>query len=290
MACYHPIGGWIGPKSETGKRPIVFKPYDGHRGAVLIPCGRCIGCQLERARQWAMRAWHEAKLYKENAFVTVTYNEDCIPEGGSLVLRHHQLFMKRLRERLEFPVRFMMCGEYGETTFRPHYHYLLFGWYPSDGRLYSSSNGNSVYTSKWLDDIWGYGECKVGAVTFESAGYVARYTMKKLSDNKLSQVYEGREPEFFLMSRRPGLGHGWAAQFLHEWYRNDYAVVNGHKVKPPKYYDSIVEKFTPELMRKVKADRKAARTQDEIDSDYRRGYVREEVKAAAITTLGRKDI
>lgn len=290
MACYHPLAGYIGPRNENGKRPIVFSKENDVKGQVLIPCGRCVGCQLERARQWAMRAWHESKLYQENSFVTVTYNDDCIPENGSLVLRHHQLFMKRLRERLEFPIRFMMCGEYGETTGRPHYHYLLFGWYPTDGKLYAAPNGNKVYTSRWLDDIWGFGDCKVGAVTFESAGYVARYTMKKLSDNKLSQVYEGREPEFFLMSRRPGIGRAWAEKYYMNWYQGDYSIVNGHKVKPPKYYDSIVEKFSPEVMRRVKADRKSARTQDEIDTEYRRGYVREEVKNAAITTLGRKGV
>ena len=160
-----------------------------------------------------MRAMHESKLYESNAFVTVTYNDECLPDNGSLAVRHHQLFMKRLRERVDSKLRFVMCGEYGETTQRPHYHYLLFGFYPSDCRLYASNQGNPVYTSEFLDDIWGFGECKVGAVTFESAGYVARYTTKKLSDNKLSDVYYGREPEFFLMSRRPGIGREWAENF-----------------------------------------------------------------------------
>lgn len=199
MACYHPLSGYRGRLNDKLKRPVVFNVQEGVPGSgLLIPCGRCIGCKLERARQWAMRAVHESRLYRENAFATLTYRDDALPENGSLVLRHHQLFMKRLRERLDFPVRFMMCGEYGETTARPHYHYLLFGYYPSDGRLYSSANGYSVYTSEFLDDIWGFGECKVGALTFESAGYVARYTMKKLSDNGLSKAYDGREPEFFL--------------------------------------------------------------------------------------------
>ena len=66
--------------------------------------------------------------------------------------------------------------------------------------------------------------------------------------------------------------------------------MNGHKVKPPKFYESIIEKWTPEVMRRVELERASARTQDEIDEAYRRGYVREEVKAAAITTLGRKNI
>lgn len=290
MACYHPLAAWRGKLNDNWKRPVVFSAMEGQpNSALLIPCGRCIGCQLERARQWAMRALHETKLHTENSFVTVTYSDDFLPENGSLVLRHHQLFMKRLRERLDSPFRFMMCGEYGETTFRPHYHYLLFGYYPRDARMYAENGGNPIYTSEFLDDVWGFGECKVGEVTFESAGYVARYTLKKLSDNKLSSVYQGREPEFFLMSRRPGIGREWAKQFYSEWYRGDFSVVNGRKVKPPKYYDSLVEKLAPGVMLSVKDERKVARTQEEIDADYSRGYIREEVKRSAISTLGRKD-
>ncbi|AXH77655.1 MAG: replication initiator protein [Microviridae sp.] len=289
MACYHPLGAWRGKLNDKAKRPVVFSSHEGAPGsALLIPCGRCLGCKLERARQWALRAMHESKLHRDNSFVTVTYDDGSLPAGGSLRLRDHQLFLKRLRERLDFPVRFMMCGEYGETTFRPHYHYLLFGYYPGDARLYSKSGGNPVYTSEFLDDIWGFGSVKVGAVTFDSAGYVARYTMKKLGDNKLSQVYDGLEPEFFLMSRRPGIGSDWAKLFYREWYQGDYSVVNGRKVKPPKYYDSLVEKLSPSTLHSVKECRKSARSQDEIDSDYSRGYVREEVKRSAVSTLSRK--
>lgn len=291
MACFHPLAAWRGKLNESAKRPVVFSSHGAvPNSGLLIPCGRCVGCQLERARQWAMRAIHESKLHAANSFVTVTYDDEHLPKNGSLSVRDHQLFLKRLRERVGAGVRFMMSGEYGETTVRPHYHYLLFGYRPDDLRLYASNNGNPIFTSAFLDDIWGFGECKVGEVTFESAGYVARYTLKKLSDNKLSQVYEGREPEFFLMSRRPGIGSGWAKMFYDEWYRGDYSIVNGHKVKPPKYYDSLVEKFAPSTLRRVKDERKVARSQDEIDRDYSRGYIREEVKNAAISTLSRKDI
>ena len=92
------------------------------------------------------------------------------------------------------------------------------------------------------------------------------------------------------MSRRPGIGKEWAEKFYSEWYRGDYSIVNGHKVKPPKYYDGLVEKLAPSTMRRVKGERACARTQDEIDAEYARGYVREEVKRSAISTLGRKDI
>lgn len=92
------------------------------------------------------------------------------------------------------------------------------------------------------------------------------------------------------MSRRPGIGRAWAEKYYGDWYRDDFSIMNGHKVKPPKYYDGLVEKFAPAVMSKVKSDRIASRSQDEIDSEYSRGYVREEVKNASIRLLSRKEI
>lgn len=121
MTCYHPIKAF---RTASG---VSFSELgrDDHLGDIELPCGRCVGCRLRRANEWALRVMHEAKLHPANCFVTLTYRDEDLPENGSLRHRDFQLFMKRLRKRAD--VRFYMCGEYGEQKLRPHYHACLFG-------------------------------------------------------------------------------------------------------------------------------------------------------------------
>lgn len=137
MPCFSPLQGWRSKSvNESGKRSLVFKEQHGLEslGPVNIPCGQCIGCRLERSRQWAMRCLHEASLYENNCFITLTYNDKNLPSDWSLQKRDYQLFMKNLRKRFvpknpfnknEYPslhdqfkkmfwVRYFHCGEYGE--------------------------------------------------------------------------------------------------------------------------------------------------------------------------------
>ena len=139
-----------------------------------IPCGQCIGCRIERSRQWAIRCYHEASLHAENSFVTLTYNDTNLPANNCVSVRELQLFMKRLRKRFGAGIRFYGCGEYGDLTGRPHYHICLFNFSPPDLTLYKITNDQRLYSSKSLDTIWGKGYTLTGDVTFQSAAYVAR--------------------------------------------------------------------------------------------------------------------
>ena len=154
MVCYHPITAYqLRQCKSNGKKAIVFgapptQPFD----VVNLPCGQCIGCRLERSRQWAVRCMYEASLHTCNSFLTLTYDDDHIrwsPVTGEQTLykRDLQLFMKRLRKHLEpLKVRFFACGEYGDNTYRPHYHVILFGYdFRSDRRLYKLSNAGFPY-------------------------------------------------------------------------------------------------------------------------------------------------
>jgi len=89
MPCYHPLHGYQSTRAnpETGKYPWVARlAKAGSLTAkhLAIPCGRCIGCRLERSRQWAIRCVHEASLHEDNAFITLTYAPENIPPGGTL--------------------------------------------------------------------------------------------------------------------------------------------------------------------------------------------------------------
>lgn len=262
MPCYHPITAWYSKtKNDSGKRSLVFDQTKAkHTGAqVTIPCGRCVGCRLERSRQWAIRCVHEAKLYDENCFITLTYDDDHLPDDLSLHKEHFQLFFKRLRKA--YPnrrIRYYHCGEYGEQFARPHYHACIFNFDFSDKVLWSIKNKFRLYISEQLNMLWGKGYCIIGDVTFESAAYVARYIMKKIlgSDELKEEVYNGRETEYTTMSRRPGIGAGFFEKYKEDVYKSDSVVLRGGvHVRPPKYYDALLSRDDLGRFESIKLER-----------------------------------
>jgi len=220
---------------------------------VKIPCGQCIGCRLEKSRQWALRCSHEATLHQNNCFITLTYNDANLPDNNSLSLNHFQLFMKRLRKKYGSNIRFYHCGEYGDLNQRPHYHALLFNHDFNDKIHYKTSNENKYYISDSLSTLWPYGFSVVGDLTFESAAYVARYCLKKITGKSADEHYGDLKPEYATMSRRPGIGQGWFQKFKSSVYPSDFIVKDGQKMKPPKYYDRQLEIIDEKEIRKIKS-------------------------------------
>ena len=212
---------------------------------------------------------HEASLYPLNCFVTLTYSDEHLPPRSDLVYKDFQKFMKRLRRRravkdpqtgrLAYPKqRFYACGEYGEEHARPHFHAILFDYDFPDKRpvklLVERPGGHKLWTSKLLDEVWGKGQCRIGKVSFESAAYVARYCMKKVTGKGAYQHYSRVDeygefeltPEMAHMSLRPAVGKPWLDKFQTDVYPHDYVVVNGRKCKPPRYYDSKYGEASPD--------------------------------------------
>lgn len=290
MPCYHPVPGWYAKRlNPTGRRSIVFRLDDAHKDRpVPVPCGNCIGCQLEKARQWALRCMHEASLYERNCFVTLTYSKENLPKQGSLAPDVFVKFMKRLRH-VHPGVRFFQCGEYGEKLSRPHHHAILFNCDFSDKvRLRSSKRSGVLYRSAQLEQLWPYGFSSIGEVTFQSAGYVARYALKKVKGSAAAGDHYGvKQPEYATMSRRPGIGRGWLEKYLSDVYPSDEVVVNGAVSKPPRYYDDVAAKMRPDLVKVVKARRRREGAEDP-DNSGKRLVVREAVKNAAVTYLTRE--
>lgn len=253
MPCYFPLDGFRAKApGPSGKRAITFNPSEGYVDRpISVPCGQCIGCRLEKSRQWALRCMHEAQMHEDNCFLTLTYDDKNLPAHNSLELRDFQLFMKRLRKQYGSGIRFFHCGEYGEKNGRPHYHAIIFNFDFPDKVLFSVRNGNRLYTSVALSALWPLGHSSIGAVTFESAAYVARYCLKKIVGKDSDRYYERVDPttgevvliakEYATMSRRPGIGHGWYERFKSEVYPSDFVIRDGVKMKPPKAYDRYFE-------------------------------------------------
>lgn len=263
MSCFKPLTGWYSKfKNPSGKRSIVFNsrealdPYH----SLSIPCGQCIGCRLEKSRQWAIRCSLESQLYQNSYFLTLTYDDEHLPKSGSLVPDDLQKFLKRLRRYVEYhgsdeKIRFFACGEYGDNFLRPHYHAIIFNLDISDLKRFSTSfSGDIYYTSETINQIWKNGYVIIGEVTFESCAYVARYVTKKMTGSQADFYYEGRQPEFVRMSRRPGIGSAWLDQYKSDVYPHDYIVIrDGIKVKPPKYFDKLFESIAPDEMSMIKS-------------------------------------
>lgn len=308
MPCYSPLQAWRGGFSASGKRSIVFRRAQAALAGseLALPCGQCIGCRLERSRQWAMRCLHESELYEMNCFITLTYDDAHLPKNGSVDVREFQLFMKRLRKEFGDGIRFFHCGEYGEKFQRPHYHACLFNFDFADKVFWQERNGNKLYISDDLNRIWGLGHAIIGDVTFESAAYVARYICKKITGDDAKAHYGDRSPEYVTMSRGSkklgtgGIGKGWYDKYKSDIYPSDFAVIRGSKMRPPKYYDGLYEIDNPRLFAGLKSrrvsrirhlvpliDRLAGKSDFVFDSTPDRLRVKEFVKKDKVKSLYR---
>ncbi len=243
MACTRPV---IAQSYLCDTIPTIrFKGFIGEPNLEL-PCNKCLSCKLRKAKQWALRCWHESQMHEQSSFVTFTYDDKHLPPFGDLRHSDFQLFMKRLRHR--YPgVSYFMCGEYGDLTNRPHYHALLFGYYPKDAKYHRTQNNNRYYKSEELDYFWKQGFTDTTNVSYKSAGYIARYTLKKqLPDEATQDRYtyldhnqnlQLKQFEYIRMSLNPAIGLSWIKKYAEQTIRHDYVLdPDGNKCPVPKYY------------------------------------------------------
>ena len=243
MPCHNPITAYRSRiTNPSGRRSLVFNKNEGYNDLeIFVPCGQCIGCKLDRSLEWATRISHEASLHSKSSFVTLTYEDRHLPPHNSLRKKDVQDFMKRLRFFSDHPLRYYLCGEYGSETLRPHYHICLFGEdFSSDRVRYKTTpDGFQLWNSPSLCERWGFGHCVIGDLTFETAAYTARYVTKKINGAKAPEHYGLREPEFSLMSRRPGIGDDWLKKNIVD-LENGLCWSSTGLTKTPKFYQKKI--------------------------------------------------
>jgi len=161
---------------------------------------------------------------------------------------------------------------------------LLFGVRFEDQKLYKrSKSGEPIYTSEIVRRLWTYGHNALGNVTFDSAAYVARYCMKKVTgeaavehylsvDENTGEIYE-RTAEFTNMSRRPGIGLRWFEAFGKHAFQFDSVIMNGREVRPPRYYDGKYELLDSAHLVKLKRKRRRKALEHKADSTPERREV-----------------
>jgi len=237
---------------------------------------------------------HEAQMHAQNCFLTLTYNDQNLPDDYSIDVEVHKLFMKRLRASVAHKIRFFAAGEYGDLDNRPHYHYLIFNYRPTDLKLHSTKNNINLYTSEKISKLWPYGFSTVGNLTYKTAAYTARYVIKKQSGDIAPDYYtrvhplSGNlvrvKPEFAVQSLRPGIGDAWFNTFKSDIYPSDFCVVDGKRHMVPKFY---VKKLAAEELKKIKLRRKLQSNKKRADNTPARLKVREDVQLSKTKLLKR---
>lgn len=266
---------------------------------------------------------HESNCFITLTFSPESLSERSQNRYGewSLDVVDWQLFMKRFKSWVRYKygstaakkIRFYHCGEYGEMCARcalsifnckcgvdvlpvlgrPHYHACIFGFDFPDKEVFKVVNGHPLYTSKALQNLWPYGFSTIGSVTFESAAYCARYIMKKINGDLAENHYfrfdtgEILQPEYTTMSRRPGIARDFIDKYMDDVYPHDFVVVNGKKMRPPRYYDSVLKTERPYTFDDIKYKR-ALEAEKHLDNNTpERLTVRELVMEQAISLLPR---
>lgn len=302
MACFHPLTAF-----RTADGQVVFDERKAERGSGLdrgvvsrlsLACGRCIGCKVGKSMDWQTRLVHESVVAGRSICVCLTYDEAELPVFGSLSRADAVLFVRRLRKvlwrRFKVRVRFFLIGEYSPEVLRPHYHAVLYGWFPADARAWSKSGAGGVqYVSDLLTESWGKGHVTFQPFSEKAAAYCARYMTQKVSDSRseavrrvvdadTGEVVGVRESEFMRCSRRPGIGAEFFRRFAAQLRAHDYTVIDGRKRPLPRYYDRLHERVDAGELSERKAAREVAAVSSAAERLPDRLAVRETVAAARL--------
>lgn len=261
MPCEAPIRAY----QAAGGGPLTFNVPNPNRHATTykaldVPCGTCILCRNETARQWAVRIAHEAQQWPDNAFVTLTYSDENIPPHGSLQYQDLVKFWKRLRKQTG-SLKYYAVGEYGDKTLRPHYHAAIFGHDFTTNRIMIREKPTRLWTSPILEEAWGLGQVSVGKLTFETARYTASYVTKKLKskqqyvrvDEATGELIQLQQPRAFMSKN---IARDWWDAWKQGTIDHDRVVINGRPQKPPRAYDKWLGGEQPEKLEQIKEQRK----------------------------------
>lgn len=268
MRCLDPRN--VGFKDDGKTIAWSQKHYSKEYPIFQLPCGQCIECRLEYARQWAVRCVHESKMHDSNCFITLTYSDENL-KSPKLEYKDFQLFAKKLRKHIftrflknfgkynwcllnkqeqkdiyeAHKIGIFVTGEYGEQRKRPHWHAIIFNWQPGDLTYkYSNQRGDRVYSSETLDTLWGHGITEIGSVTYESAGYCARYAAKKLIHGHDSE--HDYQP-ISKKSSHQAIGKKFLEKYWPDIFRYGKVILDGgQETTIPRYYEKWLKKNQPE--------------------------------------------
>ncbi len=183
-------------------------------GRLRFPCGKCINCRSARGGELAARMEFEARVSGSVLFVTVTYDEQSLPEGGNLSRAHARRlthFVTRAAP-VGLGARVVLLAHYGSRYARPHYHFALF--FP----LGVVADPDAVRFR--LESFWRAGMVDVRLCDSGGFAYLARHQV--LSREEVREA-EGRGlvAPWVTWSRRPALGVDAFVSAFSPWFVSD---------------------------------------------------------------------
>lgn len=229
--------------------PVLIKGKGGKM--YHVSCGKCYRCLKKKKMGFVNRLHYEHQAAKSSLWITLTYRDECLTkvmdnqlsvfdepthqEYAVLNHRDFQLFMKKVRkeceEKYQAKIRYFMVGEYGPTTFRPHYHCLMF----FDKVIFPLDLYNLI------DSNWQLGYHVIDTPTPERFNYCAKYC---IVPSDLPSFYK-QYPPYMRCSK--GIGKQFITDEKIQYYRNlitqpktmfnaSFLVRDSVRYSLPRYY------------------------------------------------------
>jgi hypothetical protein len=203
---------------------------------VPVACGKCFHCRVNQANIWQVRLLLEAQTSYDSAFLTLTFDDIHLPHDKNVCPKFLQAFLKRYRKRFEpHRIRYYAIGEYGDKTWRPHYHLAIFTRQTdikSEARIErcylpcEDMRKRDLCTHDCAAQLaWPYGNVEVSrTLGKENACYITGYIKKKATKPYYDHLGD-RHPEFMTCStgnkkgEKGGLGYA-AVREIAEKFRD----------------------------------------------------------------------
>lgn len=271
-------------------------------------------------------------MHENNCFITLTYSDEKLESPKLIYshfqkfikdLRNHLLddlqkkifpkielrnerrklwnqLSKQTRDQLYSTIQIssLQTGEYGDEKKRPHWHAIIFNWKPSDlTKAGQNALGDTIYHSKFVDTLWGRNDAKLAPtqiveVTLKSAGYVARYALKKMAHD-----VESRD-EYKPIPRRScknAIGKSYYEKFWPDMFNYGQCLEDGKSFPIPRYYEKLHKKIRPEEWKRyvtqVKSEqiKKAEAKEAKISlEEKKRNFKRSALKGLEISRSARR--
>jgi len=273
----------------NGKAHFIFIPNKSynrmlkdfpHAEFIQTPCGHCISCKIAYSRSWADRITLESKKYKDNYFITLTYDDDHLHQPytrlkfkaeydycgnkkrvidrskckeynfGSLDKRDMQLFMKMIRKYFpESKIKFFGCGEYGDESLRCHLHIILLNCPLNDltNDFIQMVDGKEVIYHRTVNDGLLFSKtiynawCRRGEISVAPFSYDTASYVAQYCQKKYDPKSSKVREELGYAPEFVLMSKGLGADYVSEkLYDLDNIVVNGHVSAVPRYFDKKI--------------------------------------------------
>lgn len=238
--CIDPVLCYTGQNSRKFRHFSLASPEFKALHQQVFNCGKCIFCRKRKASELAMRCVLHASLYKQNSFLTLTYDEKLPSYHNNFEYSDIQLFKKRLRSFVSYSfdrkIEIFNVHEYGKNG-KKHWHLVLFNFDftedPDDDigprELHTVAGDHRIYRSKRLELLWPFGFSTIGSVTEASAMYQAQYTQKDMKNGNHSNTKRSH-------SKHSGIGRDYFLRHFRDLLRLGYIPFSGRKAPIPRYF------------------------------------------------------